>query len=145
MTESVTELRIHRLLHAPPHRVWRALTDPTALAVWFWPHATYATVAETDPRPGGRYRIEAPKAGIAATGEYVEIEPPHRLVMTWRWADEPTETLVTIELEEADEGTALTLLHERFDTDRSRDNHLQGWSDCLDRMPEWLKADASGD
>lgn len=59
------------------------------------------------------------------------------------WADEPTETLVTIELKEAAEGTALTLLHERFDTDESRDNHAQGWSDCFDRMPEWLKSNDS--
>lgn len=137
------ELRIHRLLPAPPDRVWRALIDPAALAAWFWPQASYGTVAETDPRPGGKYRIEAPKAGIAAAGEYVTVEPPRRLVMTWRWADEPTETLVTIELKEAAEGTALTLRHERFDTDESRDNHAQGWSDCFDRMPEWLKSNDS--
>lgn len=138
----MTELRIHRVLPAPPERVWRALTDPAALVEWFWPRASYGTVAETDPRPGGKYRIDAPKAGIAAEGEYVTVEPPHRLVMTWRWADEPTETLVTIELEDTAEGTALTLLHEHFDTDEARDGHEQGWSDCLDRMPQWLASHA---
>lgn len=140
----MTELRIRRLLPAPPDRVWRALTDPAALAEWFWPHATYGTVAETDPRPGGRYRIEAPKAGIEAVGEYVAVDPPHRLVMTWRWADEPTETLVTIELVAATGGTELTLVHERFDSDEARDDNAQGWNDCLDRMPGWLKAGAPG-
>ena len=138
----MTELRIRRVLPAPPDRVWRALTDPAALAEWFWPRASYGTVAETDPRPGGKYRIDAPKAGIAASGEYVTVEPPHRLVMTWRWADEPQETLVTIELEEAPEGTALTLLHERFDGVEARDGHERGWSDCLDRLPTWLDATA---
>ncbi|HEV3170608.1 MAG TPA: hypothetical protein VGZ32_09720 [Actinocrinis sp.] len=35
----------------------------------------------------------------------------------------------------------LTLVHERFDDDPSRDEHAQGWSDCLDRLPAWLAAE----
>jgi uncharacterized protein YndB with AHSA1/START domain len=136
-----TELRIRRVLPAPPSRVWRALTDPDALAQWFWPHETYGTVAEADPRPGGKYRIDGQKAGIKATGEYVTVDPPNRLVMTWRWGDEPTETLVTIDLAESAEGTVLTLVHERFEDEQSRDEHAQGWSDCLDRLPARLAAD----
>lgn len=134
----MSELRIRRVLPSAPERVWRALTDPQALEAWFWPRETYGTVAEADPRPGGKYRIDAPKAGITAAGEYVTVEPPRRLVMTWRWGDESTETLVTIELDDTADGTVLTLTHERFADDQDRDGHAQGWSDCLDRLPGWL-------
>jgi hypothetical protein len=37
----------------------------------------------------------------------------------------------------------LTLVHSRFTTDTDRDNHLKGWSDCLDRLPGWLASSAS--
>jgi uncharacterized protein YndB with AHSA1/START domain len=63
--------------------------------------------------------------------------------MTWRWDEDPTETLVTIELDEAPDGTALTLVHERFSDDVERDQNAQGWSDCLDRLPAWLEAKRS--
>lgn len=137
----MSELRISRVLPAPPNKVWHALTNPDALAQWFWPHDTYGTVAEADPRPGGKYLIDGQKAGIKAAGEYVTVDPPHRLVMTWRWDDEPPETLVTIELAESAEDTVLTLVHERFDDEESRDGHMKGWSDCLDRLPGWLTAE----
>jgi uncharacterized protein YndB with AHSA1/START domain len=134
----VSELRIRRVLPSAPEEVWFALTDPHALETWFWPSKTFGTVAEADPRPGGGYRIDAPKAGIAAAGEYVTVEPPRLLVMTWRWCDEPAETLVTIKLDETADGTVLTLIHERFADGQDRDGHAQGWSDCLDRLPGWL-------
>lgn len=134
----MSELRIGRVLSWAPERVWCALTDPRALESWFWPRETYGTVAEADPRPGGKYRIDAPKAGIAAAGVYVTVEPPRLLVMTWHWCDEPAETLVTIKLDEAADGTMLTLIHQRFADDQDRDGHQQGWSDCLDRLPGWL-------
>jgi uncharacterized protein YndB with AHSA1/START domain len=50
----MSTLRLTRVLAAPPERVWRVFTDPTALAAWFWPQH-FATTVETDPRVGGRY------------------------------------------------------------------------------------------
>jgi uncharacterized protein YndB with AHSA1/START domain len=133
----MTELTINRTLAAPADRVWAALTDPAALAAWFWPRR-FAPTAEVDLRVGGRYRIDGPAVGMAASGEYVTVEPPHKLVFTWVWDGEPGETLVTIELTPAGTGTELTLRHERFADDAGRDSHAQGWHDCLDRLPQWL-------
>ncbi len=133
----MSTLQISRALPAPPDRVWRAFTDPAALAAWFWPER-FATTAETDVRVGGRYRIDGPGAGMAVSGEYVSVEPPNRLAFTWRWDGEPEETLVTLELVATGDGTRLALTHERFSDDADRDNHAKGWSDCLDRLPGWL-------
>lgn len=143
----MTKLEITRTLPGPPERVWRAFTDPAELTAWFWPHL--AAVVEVDLRVGGGYRITAtngPTDDFGISGEYVSLEPPHRLVFTWRWHGEPAETLVTIELAAgAGPGnTVMTLVHERFTDQAARDAHAQGWSDCLDRLPPWLRAPVTG-
>ena len=133
----MTDLTMNRTLAAPAERVWRALTDPAALAAWFWPQR-FATTTEVDLRAGGRYRIDGTAVGMAVSGEYVTVEPPNKLVFTWRWDGEPDETLVTIELTPVAAGTELALRHERFTDDATRDSHAQGWHDCLDRLPAYL-------
>lgn len=133
----MTELQLLRSLPYPAERVWRALTDPAALTAWFWP-ARFAPTAEVDLRVGGRYRIAGPGVGIAVSGEYRTVQPPHRLVFTWQWDGEPAETLVTVELTPDGTGTKLSIHHELFAGDTQRDEHAQGWSDCLDRLPGWL-------
>jgi uncharacterized protein YndB with AHSA1/START domain len=138
----MTKLEISRTFAAPPERVWRAFTDPAALTDWFWPHL--AAVAEVDLRIGGGYRITAtngPSDDFGISGEYLSVEPPRRLVFTWRWHGEPEETLVTIELAgagDASDQTVMTLVHERFAGEAPRDEHAQGWHDCLGRLPHWL-------
>jgi uncharacterized protein YndB with AHSA1/START domain len=134
------ELHLHRDLAAPPSRVWRALTDPAALAAWFWPERL-APTAEADPVEGGRYRISSPPAGMAVEGRYLELDAPSRLVCTWSWEGEAGETLVTVELAPAGDGTRLDLAHEGFADERARDDHVQGWTDCLSRLPAWLASD----
>ncbi|HWB35635.1 MAG TPA: SRPBCC domain-containing protein [Rugosimonospora sp.] len=133
-------VRVERTLTASVERVWRAFTEPERLAAWFWPERM-GTVAEIDLRPGGRYALTAPGAGLAVTGEYHLVEPPTRLVFTWQWAGEPETTLVTVALTALEgTGTTLVVTHERFADAGARDNHAQGWRDCLDRLPEYLAA-----
>ena len=135
------ELVLQRDLSAPPERVWRALTDPVALAAWFWP-PRLEPAAEVDLAVGGGYRIDGPGAGIAVAGRYLELDPPHRLACTWSWDGEDSETLVTVELAPSGEGgTGLALRHEGFADDAARDDHVQGWTDCLGRLPAWLASD----
>ena len=136
-----TELRLHRTLAAPPERVWRALTDPAALAAWFWPERL-APTAEVDLEERGRYRVASVSSGMAVTGRYVEVTAPRRLVCTWSWDGGDTETLVAIDLAPAGDGTDLALVHEGFADESARQDHVQGWSDCLDRLPGWLAANA---
>ena len=134
----MTEVTISRTLAFPVERVWRAMTDPVALAAWFWPQR-FEPTAEVDLRVGGRYRITGPAAGMAVSGEYVTVEPPHTLAFTWAWDGEDGETLVTVDLTPTAGGTELSLRHERFTEGAQRDQHAQGWHDCLDRLPTWLR------
>jgi uncharacterized protein YndB with AHSA1/START domain len=129
----MSELQLRRSLPYPVEQLWQALTDPAAIARWFWPER-FNTNADIELRAGGRYRIAGPGAGIAVSGEYRAVAVPHRLVFTWQWDGEPDETLVTVELAPAGTGTDLSLRHEGFPDDAIRDDHIKGWSDCLDRL-----------
>ncbi len=131
------ELCLGRALSFTVDRVWWALTDPGALAAWFWPER-FTTTVQVDLRVGGPYRIDGPGAGMAVAGEYTAVEPPHRLAFTWQWDGETDQTLVTVELTPSDAGTELLIVHAGFATEADRDSNVQGWSDCLDRLPGWL-------
>ncbi|HEY7175786.1 MAG TPA: SRPBCC family protein [Micromonosporaceae bacterium] len=135
----MTTVHITRTLSAPVDRVWTAFADADALASWFWPPRLAPKVA-ADVRVGGEFRIDATAGGFAASGTYQEVVPPTRLVMTWRWDGEDVDSLVTIELTARGDVTDLDLRHERLPSEQSRDEHAQGWNDCLDRLPGWLAA-----
>lgn len=134
----MTSLTIERDLPAEPAAVWRALTDPRELAQWFWPPRLEATI-EADVRVGGRYRIASAPAEMAVGGEYHIVQAPTRLAFSWRWDGEEDESDVTIRLTRTDEGTHLALTHEGFSTTQARDDHVQGWQDCLERLPSHLQ------
>ncbi|MDX8540996.1 SRPBCC domain-containing protein [Mesorhizobium abyssinicae] len=101
----------------PPERVFRAITAADQIPLWWGADDMYRTTKHTaDVRPGGAWRSEGKGADgrdFHVQGEYVEVEPPHRLVMTWRapW-DGDQVTTVTYTLEPVETGTRLTLRHE---------------------------------
>lgn len=138
-TQDLTSLSIVRHLRASPERVFEAWTDPKIMTKWFCPSPTFTVpIAEADLRVGGRYHVvmKEPDGKVHdVSGVYREIVKNKRLVFSWAWASEPTqETQVTIELRQLDEATELTLTHDRFATETSRDMHLQGWSGCLGNL-----------
>ena len=143
--EFAEALRLSRRLKAPREAVFRAFTDPAALAKWFGPENVNVTKVEVDLRPGGAYSMvfnAADGDSHGLSGVYREISPPDRLVMTWVWGHggmAGIETLVTIELAEAAGETELTLSHEKLPSQEFVDLHRQGWTssfNCLDRVVE---------
>ena len=146
VTDSVEEfteaLRLSRRFKAPREAVFRAFTDPVALAKWFGPEGVQVTNVKVDLRSGGAYSMvfgETDGESHGLSGVYREISPPKRLVMTWAWDHGDMagmETLVTIELAEAGAETELTLTHEKLPSQNSIDLHNQGWTSsfkCLDQ------------
>lgn len=79
---------------------------------------------------------------IAVVGEFVEIEPPTRLVYTFGWEGEDAPTdIVTMEFREYGPAeTVVVLTHTGFTDANVRDNHALGWNDCLDRLVALLAA-----
>lgn len=98
-----TVVALTRTYDAAIADVWDALTDPERLSRWFLP-------IEGDLRVGGRYQLKG-----NAGGEVLSCEPPHRFLVTWVFAPEPTEkdiTEVEVRLREDGGTTVLELRHE---------------------------------
>ena len=137
-------LRITTALPAPRSDVFRAMTEPEQLAKWWGPRGFTIPRVEIDPRPGGGYRIEMqPPEGdsFQLSGEFIEVDPPARLVYTFRW-DPPDpddrETAVTLSLRDGDDETEVELTQGEFATEERRALHEGGWTDSFDRLRELL-------
>ena len=136
-------LSIVRKFNVAPAKVWRAWTDPEALKAWMAPDGAFTVrVLEADVRVGGRYRIimRSPDGEENdVSGVYREVVANRKLVYTWAWKSTPErESLVTVQLRAAGEGTELTLKHEEFADAEARDRHNQGWVGCLGRLERLL-------
>lgn len=137
--ESTTRLQIVRRYSASREAVFEALTEPSLLARWFAPSDQMeAHVDRFEARVGGAYRIEMRHVSGAvhtAVGTVREIEPPQKLVYTWKWeGGVMPDTLVTWTLKEVDDGTELTLVHERFPNEEARQQHEQGWTSIFEKL-----------
>jgi uncharacterized protein YndB with AHSA1/START domain len=132
----VGELTERRELPEPPEVVWRALTSADSLEQWFWP-PSFATRAEADLRVDGGYRITSAVAEMAVSGRYAQVQEPADVSFSWQWDGEEAESAVTIRLAASGTGTELVLTHAGLADDQVA-NHVQGWIDCLDRLPAFL-------
>jgi uncharacterized protein YndB with AHSA1/START domain len=135
---STTTVTVTRTLKARPQLVFDAWTSAESLQEWFFPRPGFVAEATCNPVVGGRYRVVGvmPAGAEEIVGEYVTIEPPHRLVFTFesRHAGEDT-TLVTVTLKpgDDDETTDMTILHERI-SDRFGIAAPRGWGSMLDKL-----------
>jgi uncharacterized protein YndB with AHSA1/START domain len=128
------------LVAAEPETVFAFFTDPDKMIQW------QGRRADLDPRSGGRFRVEVTDRHTAV-GEYVELDPPHRVVFTWGWDDPatavpPGSSTVEITLTPEGSGTLVRLAHRDLPSDESRAQHAHGWGHYLERL---VTAAAGGD
>ena len=130
---------------APPERVFHALTSEE-IVEWWGSAETYRTTKWSgDLRVGGAWRtdgIGADGKRFSVGGEFVEIDPPRKLVHTWRadW-DGGNVTTVTFRLEPIAGGTRLTLRHEGFAERReSCAGHTEGWERVLGWLHDYVES-----
>ncbi len=118
MTELTESLKREILICARRETVFAYFTDAERFARW------WGEGSRIDARPGGSVFIRYPN-GVTASGEIREIDPPRRIVFTYIMAG-GVASLVTITLEETEEGTLLRLRHD-FSSAKIRDHFVQGW------------------
>jgi uncharacterized protein YndB with AHSA1/START domain len=137
---SSPRLQVRRTFRAPPEQIFAAWTSPEALKSWHAPGPLTCVLAEVDLRVGGTYRIhmQEPDGTLHRVGGvYRTIDPPRKLVFTWKWeSKEEGETVVTIECVPAGTGTELILTHEGFETDAMRASHEGGWTSIVSKIPD---------
>ena len=129
-TESVSVER-EIAIAASPETVWELLVDPVQAIRWMGQEATF------DVRPGGEYRV-AVIPGHTASGQFVEVDRPRRLVHTWGWEGEsgvpPGSSTVEYELIPNGEGTLLRFTHRDLPNAEAAESHGHGWDHYLERI-----------
>ena len=137
-------LVVRRTIQASPERLFAAWTEPEQLRAWWGPEGVVCIAADVDLRPGGRYRIgnQLPDQRVLwIVGEFELIEPPRRLVYTWRVEGiSETEERVTVQFESQGAATEVIVTHERIPSRELRDQHEQGWEGCLSGLAKYLAA-----
>jgi uncharacterized protein YndB with AHSA1/START domain len=161
MTETIVTTQVHCVyIKATPQAIWDAITKPE----WSQKYG-YGGSVEYDLRPGGKYRAlssESMRAGgapeVAVDGEVVEVDPPHKLVQTWRMLMDESMiaegfTRLTYEIESVGEGvTKLTLIHDLSGAPRlqlvvngslAREGAGGGWNWVLSDLKSLLESGSS--
>lgn len=130
--ETVDAVEVEVRIAASPETVFDFFTDPRLMTQWM------GRAVDLDPRPGGGFRCEVNDEAIAS-GEYVAVEPPRRVVFTWGWNGEdsvtrPGSSTVEVLLAPDGDGTHLRLVHTGLPSPESATKHGHGWRHYLDRL-----------
>lgn len=125
-------VELERRIAATPEIVFSYFTDPARYQLW------QGIDVELDPRPGGVYRVTQNETGVVSRGEFVEIDPPRRLVFSWGWegvdALLPGESTVEVDFVPDGDGTIVRLRHSGLPTESACDLHSYGWTVGLDAL-----------
>ena len=140
MSDTMTELSLEtsRVINASREALFDAWLNPEMLAKFMTPGPDMSVPeATTDPQEGGRFLVvmRAGDQDMPHKGTYKTIDRPNRLAFTWESPFSSLEdSTVTLDFEDADGGTNVTLRHVRFESEESRDNHKAGWGAILDAL-----------
>jgi uncharacterized protein YndB with AHSA1/START domain len=139
-----TSLVVRRVFETSPQKLWQIWTKPEIIKQWHHPPGFNTTIAESDAKVGGKYKIamKNKKTGemSVAYGEFLEVDKPNKLVFSWAWEHNPQEkSKVTVEFRPYDDDTELVLTHERLSGPESVKLHAGGWESMLPAIEELTK------
>jgi uncharacterized protein YndB with AHSA1/START domain len=144
----MTSLTLVRRIAARPSIVFEAMTTNEGLAAWFGPDDLSVVRAQVDARVGGAYRVRfrtLDGGEHEACGEFLELVPPRRIVMSYQWAlggvaEELGRTSrVEVELRPIAGGTELTFTHAALWDEASAQSHTGGWTGALVKLVRHLE------
>ena len=142
-------VQLHRLLRAPPERVYRAFLDADALSKWLPPHCFTGRVHELEARVGGRYRMSftsfSTRQSHAFGGEYLELVPNARIRHTDIFDDPnlPGVMETTISLRAVFCGTELQVVQQGIPPAIPVEACCVGWQESLQLLAQLVEADVS--
>ena len=143
-------VRLHRVLRAPPEKVYRAFLDADALARWLPPYGFLCQVAFLDAKVGGKFRMSFVNFGTgnghSFGGEYLELVPNERLRYTDRFDDPnlPGEMTVTVTLKKVLCGTELTAVQEGIPEAIPTEMCYLGWQESLAQLAHLVEPEIPG-
>ena len=130
-------LEVRRTFRAPRQRVFDAWTKAEELKRWHSAGPTTVDATEVDLRVGGKWRVDmrSPEGRTYyVSGSYREIDPPNRLVYTWKWDTDLVYSVVTVEFHDLGDATEIVLRHDGLMTPKARADHERGWLAGLTKL-----------
>ena len=145
MTTGTVEL--HRVLRAPPEKVYRAFTDPDAMARWLPPEGFTCRVHSMDVRVGGEFRMSfrnfTTKHGHSFGGKYLELKPGERISYTDKFDDPnlPGEMITTVTFKAVSCGTELHVVQSGIPSVIPTEMCYLGWQESLQFLAKLVEPD----
>jgi uncharacterized protein YndB with AHSA1/START domain len=148
----MNSLTLVRRIAARPSIVFTAMTTAEGVAAWFGPDDLPIVDAEMDARVGGAYRVHfrtLDGRDHEACGEFLEVFPPQRIVMSWSWAfggvfeEQDRVSRIEITLAPIEGGTELTFTHTDLWNEASEQSHTGGWTGALQKLVRYLETTTS--
>lgn len=144
---STSTIRLHRVLRAPPERVYRAFLDADAMAKWLPPNGFTGKVHRLEARVGGEHRMSFTHFGSGNShsfgGRYLELAPNERLRYTDRFDDPnlPGVIHVTVTLKNSPCGTELNITQEGIPSVIPAEACYLGWQESLTLLAKLVEAE----
>jgi uncharacterized protein YndB with AHSA1/START domain len=146
-TSNTNTIRLHRVVHAPPERVYRAFLDANAMVKWLPPNGFTGQVHQLDAKVGGTYRMSFTNFTTGKShsfgGEYLELTPNERIRHTDKFEDPnlPGEMQTTITLQQVSVGTELTIVQEGVPAVIPAEACYLGWQESLTLLQKLVEAE----
>jgi uncharacterized protein YndB with AHSA1/START domain len=143
-------IRLHRVLNAPPERVYRAFLDADAKARWLPPNGFTGKVHHMDARVGGSYKMSFTNFSSGNShsfgGTFQELVPNERIRFTDKFDDTnlPGEMQVTVTLKKVSVGTELSIVQEGVPDVIPPDACYLGWQESLIYLAKLVEPEIPG-
>ena len=143
-------VRLHRVLRAPPERVYRAFLEPHAMSKWLPPYGFTCEVHHMDARVGGGFRMSFRHFGSGHVhtfgGDYLALVPNEHLRYTDRFDDPslPGEMQVDVRLTAVEGGTDLVIVQDGIPKAIPLAMCHLGWQESLGQLAALVEATTPG-
>jgi uncharacterized protein YndB with AHSA1/START domain len=146
-TSNTNTIRLHRVVHAPPERVYRAFLDANAMVKWLPPNGFTGQVHQLDAKVGGTYKMSFTNFTTGKShsfgGEYLELTPNERIRHTDKFEDPnltgEMQTMIT--LQQVSVGTELTIVQEGVPAVIPAEACYLGWQESLTLLQKLVEAE----
>ncbi len=140
-------VELHRVLRAPPEKVYRAFTDPDAMARWLPPEGFTCRVHGMDVRVGGEFRMSFTNFTTGHShsfgGKYLELKPGERISYTDKFDDPnlPGEMITTVTFKKVSCGTELHVVQTNIPSVIPVEMCYLGWQESLQFLAKLVEPD----
>jgi uncharacterized protein YndB with AHSA1/START domain len=144
-TMNTNTIRLHRVLKAPPERIYKAVLDPSACSKWLPPHGFTCTVHHLDAKVGGTFKMSFTNFSTGKShsfgGKYVELKPAERIVATDVFDDPnlPGEMKTTYTLTKVSVGTEVNITQENIPSMIPPESCYLGWQESLELLSKLVE------